>query len=204
MIYPIRILGFAGSTRAHSVNGGLLRAAGEVLPEGMQLEIFDLTPIPFFNQDLLESGQVPEPVLDFKAKIAAADALLIATPEYNYSVPGVLKNAIDWASRPVKGSPLFEKPAAIMGAGGRMGTSRAQAHLRQIALGTNMQVLTRPEVLVQFAPTKFDGQGNLTDTATGEEVRALMVALAAWTRRLRGLEKQGLAEGLSVRQVALV
>lgn len=203
MTYPIQVLGFAGSTRVHSVNAGLLRAAGEVLPEGMTLEIFDLSPIPFFNQDLLADGKVPEAVLEFKAKIAEADALLIATPEYNYSIPGILKNAIDWASRPMRESPLSGKPVAVMGAGGKMGTSRAQAHLRQIGLGTNMQVLTRPEVLVQFAPTKFDGQGNLTDAGTREELRGLLVGLEAWTRRLRGPE-QGLVEGVRVPQMAFV
>ncbi len=202
MSYPIQVLGFAGSTRVHSVNAGLLRAAGEVLPEGMGLEIFDLAPIPFFNLDLLDAGKVPQVVLDLKAKIAEADALLIATPEYNYSIPAVLKNAIDWASRPAKESPLSGKPVAILGAGGKMGTSRAQAHLRQIGLGTNMQMLTRPEVLVQFAPTKFDANGNLTDAATREELRALLVSLAAWTRRLRGVE-QGLVERARVPQVAL-
>jgi chromate reductase len=203
MSYPLHVLGFAGSTRAHSVNAGLLRAAGEVLPEGMTLEIIDLAGIPFFDQDLLDSGEVPEAVQTFKAKISEANALLIATPEYNYSVPGILKNAIDWASRPIKDSPLNGKPLAMMGAGGRMGTSRAQAHLRQIALGTNMQALTRPEVMVvQFAPQKFDAQGNLTDDATRLEVKALMVALDGWTRRLRGVE-QGLMERAKVREIAL-
>jgi len=151
----------------------------------MTLEIFDLAPIPFYNEDLNVDGG-PEPVKAFKARIAAADALLIATPEYLYSIPGVLKNAIDWASRPVKDSPLNEKPIAIMGAGGIMGTSRAQMHLRQVAVYTNMHPLNKPEVQIQRAWEKFDQNGNLTDETVRQSVRSLLVALAAWTRRLNG------------------
>ncbi len=132
------ILGFSGSLRQASINSGLLRAAQTVLPVDMTLEIYDLTPIPLFCQDLVDQGNVPVPVQAFKARLAAADGLLMATPEYNYSIPGVLKNAIDWASRPVADSPLNGKPLAIMGAGGAMGTSRAQYHLRQVAVYTNM------------------------------------------------------------------
>jgi chromate reductase len=101
MASTVHVLGISGSLRKSSYNTGLLRAASELLPEGMTLEVFDLAPIPLFNQDLVDSGNIPEPVRQFKARIAAADALLIATPEYNYSMPGVLKNAIDWASCPV-------------------------------------------------------------------------------------------------------
>ncbi len=142
-------------------------------------------PIPFYDEDLNVDGG-PEPVKAFKARIAAADALLIATPEYNYSIPGVLKNAIDWASRPAKDSPLNEKPIAIMGAGGIMGTSRAQMHLRQVAVYTNMHALNRPEVEIQRAWEKFDQNGNLTDETVRQSVHSLLVALAAWTRRLNG------------------
>jgi chromate reductase, NAD(P)H dehydrogenase (quinone) len=205
MTYPIHILGISGSLRAHSVNSGLLRAAGEVLPENVSLEIFDISALPFFNDELLQDGKVPEAVKDFKAQIAEADALLIATPEYNYSIPGVLKIAIEWASRPVKDSPLNDKPLAIMGAGGKLGTGRAQYHLRQMMVGANMHLVNRPEVLVQFAHQKFDAKGNLTDEATRQEVKALVAALVVWTRRLQGGgEGTGLMERAKVREVALV
>lgn len=202
MTYPIHILGISGSLRAQSVNSGLLRAAGDVLPENVSLEIFDLSAIPFFNDELLQEENVPEAVKDFKARIAMADALLIATPEYNYSIPGLLKNAIEWASRPIKDAPLNDKPLAIMGAGGKLGTGRAQYHLRQIAVGANMHLVNRPEVMVQFAHQKFDAEGNLTDDATRQEVKALVNALVVWTRRLQGSES-GLIERAKVRQAAL-
>ncbi len=181
----IHVLGFSGSLRKASFNAGLLRAAMEVLPESMTLEIYDLSPLPFYNEDLNIDGG-PDPVRVFKEKIAKADALLIATPEYNYSISGVLKNAIDWASRPAKGSPLNEKPIAILGAGGLSGTVRAQHHLRQVAVYTNMHPLNKPEVEVQRAWEKFDPNGNLTDEATRQAIHALLAALEAWTRRLRG------------------
>jgi chromate reductase, NAD(P)H dehydrogenase (quinone) len=181
----IHILGISGSLRKNSNNSGLLRAAGELLPEGMALEIFDISAIPLYNNDLLAEG-LPPAVQEFKARIAAADALLIATPEYNYSIPGVLKNAIDWASRPPNESSFPGKPLAMMGAGGVMGTSRAQSHLRQIASGMNMLVLNKPEVMVQRAWEKFDQHGNLTDDATRQKVKELLLALQDWTLRLRG------------------
>jgi chromate reductase len=138
-----------------------------------------------FNADVEADGE-PLTVADFKRAIAAADALLIATPEYNHCVPGVLKNAIDWASRPARRSVLTGKPVAIMGAStGRGGTARAQAHLRDGLAYTNGLVLPLPEVLVDFAGEKFDDDGNLTDQETRDEIRDLLVSLAAWTRRLR-------------------
>ncbi len=181
----IHVLGFSGSLRKASFNAGMLRAAREVLPESMTLEVFDLSPLPFYNEDLNVDGG-PEPVRAFKEKIARADALLIATPEYNYSISGVLKNAIDWASRPAKDSPLNEKPLALMGAGGLFGTVRAQHHLRQVAVYTNMHPLNKPEVEVQRGWEKFDQNGNLTDEATRQAIHTLLVALDAWTRRLKG------------------
>jgi chromate reductase len=181
----IHVLGFAGSLRRASYNAGLLRAAAELLPEGMSLEIFDLSPIPLFNADV-EAAGLPQPVQQFKARIAAANALLIVTPEYNYSIPGVLKNAIDWASRPVKESPLNGKPLAMMGAGGMSGTMRAQQHLRLVAVHNNLLVLNQPEVYVARAWEKFDPiAGDLKDDKTRQLVRELMVALAAWTRRVK-------------------
>jgi chromate reductase, NAD(P)H dehydrogenase (quinone) len=180
----IHILGISGSLRKGSTNTGLLRAAGELLPEGMALEIFDLSSISLYNRDVEERG-LPESVTDFKARIVSADALLIATPEYNYSVSGVLKNAIDWASRPRTAAPINGKPVAIMGAGGMWGTVRAQMHLRQICLHNNMHVLGKPEVYVPRAWEKFDAGGRLIDEPTRERIRELLDALAAWTRRLQ-------------------
>ncbi|MBV9787520.1 MAG: NAD(P)H-dependent oxidoreductase [Chloroflexi bacterium] len=180
----VHVLGFAGSLRKASYNLAVLRAAAELLPDGMSLEIFDLAPLPFYNGDLDVDGG-PEPVRHFKQRLAAADALLIATPEYNYSIPAVLKNAIDWASRPPQSSPLNAKPLAIVGAGGRFGTVRAQLHLRQIAVFTNMLPLNKPEVMIPMAWEKFDAEGRLTDDATAQQIRALLEALLAWTLQLR-------------------
>ena len=130
MTSPIHVLGISGSLRRASWNTGLLHAAGELLPEGMSLEIADLADVPLYNQDH-DGPAAPEAIKQFKERIRAADALLIATPEYNGSIPGVLKNAIDWASRPMNDSPLAGKPLAIMGAGGIGGTIRAQLALPQ-------------------------------------------------------------------------
>lgn len=181
---PIHVLGFSGSLRKGSFNTALLRVAQEVLPENLSLEIFDLSALPLYNTDLEVSG-VPDAVRDFKSRIAAASALLIATPEYNYSVPGVLKNAIDWASRPPKDSPLTSKPIAIMGAGGMLGTVRAQMHLRQILLHNGTFVLNKPEVYVTKAFERFDKQGRLLDESVRQRVHDLVAALQAWTLRLQ-------------------
>ena len=185
MASPVHILGFSGSLRRGSFNTALLRAAFQLLPPDATLETFDLAPIPLYNADV-EAAGFPEPVVRFKQRITAADALLIATPEYNYSISGVLKNAIDWASRPPKDSPLSGKPVAFMGAGGLLGTARAQYHLRQVCVFTNMLPVNRPEVFVMRASEKFDAEGNLTDEMYRELIRALLVSLADWTRRLRG------------------
>jgi len=185
MAKPVNILGFAGSLRKASYNRGLLQAALGLLPEGVTLETFDLLPIPLYNGDVEAQG-FPAPVQQFRDKIAAADALLIATPEYNYSIPGVLKNAIDWASRPPS-VPLAGKPAAIMGASpGFAGTARAQYHLRQVFVNMDMHPINKPEVFVSSAMNKFDAQGQLTDEPTRQVIARLIDALAQWTRRLRG------------------
>ena len=186
---PLTILGIAGSLRRASFNRGLIRAAVELAPAGLAVTGYDLDDIPMYNGDVEALGD-PEPVAAFKRAIAAADALLIATPEYNHCVPGMLKNAIDWASRPARASVLTDKPVAIMGAspsGG--GTARAQAQLRDGLAYTNGFVLPLPEVLVDQATDKFDADGDLTDEATGDEIRDLLVALAAWTRRLAQTER---------------
>lgn len=174
----LRILAFSGSLREGSLNHGLLKAAQEILAESnrmpqAELEIYDLSPIPLFNIDLKSSGD-PEAVSNFKQAIAQADALLIATPEYNASIPGVLKNAIDWASHPRSQSPLAGKPLAILGAGGRSGTVHAQRHLREIALHLNMQVLEQPEILVDRAWEKFDRHGRLTDPQVRSKIAAML------------------------------
>jgi len=180
----IHVLGISGSLRRGSYNTALLRAALELLPEGMTLETFDLSSIPLYNDDVRALGY-PEPVRKFRDRIAAADALLIATPEYNYSIPGVLKNAIDWASRPPN-PPLDGKPVAIMGAStGNFGTVRAQMHLRQVCVYCNMLPLNRPEVLVMRARDKFDANGRLVDETARGFIRDMLLALADWVQRLR-------------------
>jgi chromate reductase len=184
MSNPIRILGIAGSLRKASYNRGALRAAQELAPEDTRIEIFDLDGIPVFNQD--EERRPPEKVVQFKAAIRAADAILLVTPEYNYSIPGVLKNAIDWASRPYGDSAWEGKPVAIMGAApGMLGTSRAQYHLRQCFVFLNMYPLSRPEVMISNAAERFDEHGNLHDLDTRDHIQKLVVALANWTRQLQ-------------------
>lgn len=189
----LTFLGIAGSLRRASYNRGLIRAAIEVAPAGTRVVSFELADIPLYNADVEAEGD-PPPVATFKRAIAAADALVIATPEYNHCVPGVLKNAIDWASRPARRSVLTDKPVAIMGAStGRGGTARAQAHLRDGLAYTNGLVLPLPEVLVGTAGEKFADDGTLIYGATMDEVRDLLVSLAAWTRRLQRLEGESVA-----------
>jgi chromate reductase len=151
----------------------------------MEIRTFGrLSEIPLYDADLEAQGD-PEPVQALKAAIGEADALLVATPEYNHGVPGVLKNAIDWASRPARSSVLGGKPAAIFGASpGVTGTARAQAQLRQAFVFTDTPVLPQPEILVYRAKDKFDEDGRLTDEKTREFVSRLLVALLDWTRRL--------------------
>ena len=184
MSTQLRILGLAGSLRKASYNRAALRAAAELAPPEASVETFELDGIPPFNEDLEQSP--PAPVLEFKRRIRAADALLFATPEYNYSIPGVLKNAIDWASRPYGDSAWAGKPAAILGASpGALGTARAQFHLRQVFVFLDVLALNRPEVLIAHAHERFDAQGRLTDEPTRERIRKLLQALVAWTRRLQ-------------------
>lgn len=180
----LKILGFAGSLRKNSYNRMALKAAQGLVPEGATLEIYDLAAIPLYNDDVREKGYPPE-VQDFRGKIEAADAIVMVTPEYNYSVSGVLKNAIDWASRP-PGPPLGKKPCAIMGATqGLWGTVKAQHHLRQMCVFLDLWPVNKPEVLIAQAQNKFDAAGNLTDEATKKVIAELMAALVAWTKRLK-------------------
>lgn len=183
---PLKIFGLAGSLRKGSFNRALLQAAVEVAPKEVEIRVFErLGEIPLFNADVEAAGD-PEPVVALKSAIREADALLIATPEYNYGIPGVLKNAIDWASRPSDGSVLQGKPAALMGATpGMTGTARAQLALRQAFLFTETYAVLQPEVLVARAHEKIDGQGRLKDEATRNFIRALLETLVAWTFQLR-------------------
>jgi len=181
----LRIIGFAGSLRKGSYNRSLLRSADQLLPQHTALEIFDLSDIPPFNQDL--EANMPAKVNEFKSKIRESDALLIATPEYNYSVPGVLKNAIDYASRPYGDNPFDDKPVAIMSASvGMLGGARAQYHLRQMFVFLNMHPINAPEVIVTSASNKFDAEGNLLDENTKKFLTQLLQNLSNWTRRLGG------------------
>ncbi|HEY9245700.1 MAG TPA: NAD(P)H-dependent oxidoreductase [Candidatus Methanoperedens sp.] len=180
----ITILGFAGSLRSGSYNKALLRAALALLPEDAQLEIFDLEGIPPYNMDL--ENKLPERVKEFKKKIRAADAILIASPEHNYSIPGVLKNAIDWASRPPGDNSFDGKPAGIMSASpGMLGGARMQYHLRQTFVFLNMYPVNKPEVLVTFVAEKIDDKGRVTDEKTREKIKELLMNLIAWTRKLK-------------------
>jgi chromate reductase len=180
----VTILGFAGSLRKGSYNKSLLNAALELIPENAKLEVFDLEGILPFNQDF--ESQPPQIVKEFKRKIRAADAILIATPEYNYSVPGVLKNAIDWASRPYGDNAFEDKPVAIMSAsGGMLGGARAQYHLRQTFVSLNMHSLNRPEVIVTFASEKIDDKGKVVDEKTREKISKMLANLVDWTIRLK-------------------
>jgi chromate reductase len=181
----IKVLGISGSLRRGSFNSAALRAAQELAPTGMEVEVYGgLRDIPPYDDDVRQQG-FPPAAADLRARIKAADALLIVTPEYNYSVSGVLKNAIDWASRPPE-QPFNGKPIAIMGASpGMLGTARAQYHLRQMFVFLNGMVLNQPEVMIAQAGTRFDAEGRLTDEKTREFVGALLVALKDWTERLR-------------------
>ena len=180
-----RLLGIAGSLRQGSYNRGLLRAAATVLPEGVVFGVHALDDIPLFNADVMAQGG-PDPVLTLKDKICAADALLIATPENNYSIPGVLKNALDWASRPHKDSCLGGKPIGIVGAStGEGGTIRAQLALRQVFILTDSLAMVQPELCVRMAGQKFDAGGDLVDEDIRKRLGAYVEALVAWARLVK-------------------
>lgn len=180
---PVRILGIAGSLRRGSYNRAALRAATLLVPEGAEIDVFELDEIPIFNQD--HERNAPASVVEFKQRIRAADAILFVTPEYNYSVPGVLKNAIDWASRPYGDNSWSGKPAAIMGASpGAGGTARAQYHLRQIFVYLDVLPINKPELMIIDAANRFDGDGNLTHEPTKQMIRKLLENLVEWSSRI--------------------
>ena len=180
----LSVLGISGSLRKASFNTGLLRAALEVAPKGMEIAIFDPKDIPFYNGDVEAEGD-PSSVAALKLAIQNADAVLFATPEYNFGTSGVLKNAVDWASRDRSEGSLMGKPATIIGAGGRAGTARAQMQLRETLAETGAVVMVKPGVLVAaYSPPKFDSEGNLIDQKTKETLRGHLEEFAKWITRV--------------------
>ncbi len=187
MSSQINVLGIAGSLRKGSYNRALMHAAFAVKPPEMIVSEFDLVHLPFYNGDVEAQGD-PEPVLHFKEAIRRADALLIVTPEYHRSIPGVLKNALDWGGRDPKGkgvvtSPLSGKPVGLLSAGGAAGAILSQTHLRQILVETRSNVMPHPQVFVAMARQKFDADFKLTDDPTRQQLTDFMAALAAWTHK---------------------
>lgn len=184
----LKILGIAGSLRQHSYNKSALRAAAELVPIEAEIEIFDIAGIPPFSED--DERNPPSRVIEFKQKIRAADGILFVTPEYNYSIPGVLKNAIDWASRPYGDSAWTGKGAAVMGASvGALGSARAQYHLRQVFVFLNVQDMKQPELMISNAAQKFDSTGNLTDEATRKYIGKFLASFVAHIRRCHAADK---------------
>jgi chromate reductase, NAD(P)H dehydrogenase (quinone) len=178
----LHVLAISGSLRKGSYNTAALHAAQELAPADMTIEIFDLSPLPLYNEDVKAVG-FPPPVQLLRDKIKAADALLFATPEYNYSMSGVLKNAIDWASRPPD-QPFNWKPCAMISASGSLlGGVRAQYHLRHMCVSLNCFPLNAPQVYITEAPKKFDAEGRLTDQAARDLIRQLMTELKSFTLR---------------------
>ena len=182
---PLRIVALAGSLRRGSWNRRLLEAARELAPAGVQVDIVELGDIPLYDADHDTEETRPASVRRLKQLVAEADGVLVATPEYNHSVPGVLQNAIDWASRPAMKSPLADKPVGIMGASpGALGAARAQQHLKLVLMATLAQVLPHPGVSVGLAAEKFDAEGRLVHEPTRQFVAAYLAAFAAWIRRV--------------------
>ena len=176
----LRVIGIAGSLRTASFNRALLSAARELAPPELIIEVGELKDLPLFNEDL-ESNGVPAAVGALRSAVRRADGLLLVTPEYNHGVPGVLKNAVDWLSQPLRQSALEGKPTALMGAStGLAGTARSQSQLRQAFVLTNSPVMQQPEVLVARAHEKFDAMGRLTDQPTRQFVSAFLTRLAQW------------------------
>lgn len=178
----MKFLAICGSLRQKSTNLGMLRFAQSNAPEGVSVEIADLTDVPFYNADLTEK---PAAVIKLLAQISDADALILGCTEYNYSIAPALKNALDWASREPDNNLLSGKPAALMGSGGGMGTSRSQYHVRQVCVYLNMHPLNKPEVFANAFANTFDDQGNLTDSKIQASILAQLEALQHWTTQLQ-------------------
>src|SRR5512146_1275281 len=178
----VALLGICGSMRKASTNRALLRALSEVLPDGASLSIHESIDLPIFNSDLAD----PPGVLALKGAIAAADGLVFAVPEYNYSIPGGLKNALDWVSRPPATSPMRGKPIGLVGAAtGMSGTIRAQGHMRQMLVYSDSPCLLQPEVLIPRAHERFDAHGHLTDESTRQLLAKFGTAMVAFVERCR-------------------
>ncbi|EYU42930.1 hypothetical protein MIMGU_mgv1a014269mg [Erythranthe guttata] len=184
----IKVAALCGSLRKGSYNSGLLRAAIELSKSinGLEMEYVDISPLPFLNTDLEVNGTYPLVVEAFRQKILAADSILFASPEYNYSITGPLKNAIDWASRPP--NLWADKTAAIVSAGGGFGGGRSHYHLRQIGVYIDLHFINKPEFFLNAfqPPAKFDSDGELIDDATKEKLKAVLLSLYAFTLRLQG------------------
>jgi chromate reductase, NAD(P)H dehydrogenase (quinone) len=181
----MHVLALLGSLRKGSFNRMALNAAIELAPQEMTFEIADISEVPPYNQDVEDAG-IPPVVNRLKEQIKQADAILFATPEYNYSMPGLLKNAIDWASRPPKENPFNGKPCAIMSAStGMLGGARAQYHLRQSCVFVNLIAMNRPEVIISKAAEKFDQSGKLTDEATRKILTVFMKTFEEWAKRMQ-------------------
>lgn len=181
----LEVLGISGSLRQGSNNTALLRAAGGLLGTHDAALTSASIRLPLYDADLVDSGTLAQ-VDEFKEAVRAADAVLIATPEYNFGPSGVLKNAIDWASRPAYRSVFRDKPVGVMGASGSaVGTARAQGQLKQILLGMASQVFPYPELLVANAAQRFDGHGKLSDPETQQKLESFLRDFAAWARRVR-------------------
>jgi len=178
-----KVLGICGSLRRDSYNAMALRAAAKLAPAGMEVEIADISAIPIFNDDIRIAGE-PRAVAHLKDQVRTADAVLLATPEYNFSIPGMLKNTLDWLSRP-PAPPFEQKPVAIMGASlGPLGTARVQYHLRQVLVYMNTFTVNKPEVFIGQAASKFSPEGELTDDATGKFIVQLLVSLRELSGRI--------------------
>jgi chromate reductase len=184
MMAELKVLGICGSLRKGSFNMAALRACSELLPPGMTLKITSIADIPMYNQDVFDAG-LPEPVKRIRAEIAAADGLLLASPEYNFSVSGALKNVIDWGSR-APNQVFLEKPVAIFSAtGGPLGGARVQYDLRRILGQLVAHVQPKPEVFIGAAQSKFDGQGKLTDEMTRKFLTELLAGFKVWIERMK-------------------
>ena len=182
---PLRVVGLVGSLRRESYNRRLMAAAAELAPGGLHLDVVDLADIPLYNGDLDVDGARPAAVERLKRAIAEADGVLIASPEYNHGVPGVLQNAIDWASRPAMRSPFTGKPVAIMGAsGGPVGTARGQQQLKLVVMSMLVHLMPHPGVAVGLAPEKFDAAGALVHEPTRQFLAAFLGEFAEWVARM--------------------
>ena len=177
----LTFVGISGSLRHASRNSGLLRCCAAHLPEGVRMEIANISALPFYNEDI----EKPQAAKDLIAQVTAADALVLACPEYNYSLAPALKNALDWVSREPNLAPLSGKAVCIVGAGGGMGTSRSQYHLRQVCVYLNLHVLNKPELFSNAFTPCFDDKGNVVDEALTKQTAEVMRALAQWTRQLK-------------------